>query len=187
MVRLEKVHFRKAAREKWVEDYWFLDFLSQEPAPRWVRMTFLEWTQVLRVLDNVQQSQGGHRIHSQFDSEGPYYGEKYEDVDWASVRIHSERELDKLVDENGKTKPYDLADCDFDGVCTKREYLFGSDYQQTADEVRSGKLDPSDLYDDWKTEPLRDYDDVKDGIYQEVLDNYGIDLWAADDAQDEAA
>ena len=49
-------------------EYFFLDFIEKQPNPRWVRMPFLTWNQVMRVLNDRnaydahlrQQSKKGH-------------------------------------------------------------------------------------------------------------------------------
>jgi hypothetical protein len=150
----------EANRERLVDDYWFLDF-EEKPVPRWVRMSFLTWNQVIRVLSNLQTHQATNRLHNLISNPS------FEDVDWGSVRICSERELDELVDENGNTDTRAKDAAAFVGVCTKREYLFGAFYQGYADMVRSGEIDPAEMHKNWKDEPLVDYDEVEQEIREE--------------------
>jgi hypothetical protein len=165
---MSKKYLIEENKEKITEDFWCLDYGLSDPLPSWVRMPFLTWNQVVRVLSNLGNKQANNRI---FNMRSP----TFEEIDWSSVRIHSERELDELVDEGGNTKN-EIEDCDdFVGVCTKRQYLFGSIYQEAAEDIRSGSLEPSRLIGDWKKEPLVDYDHVVEGIREEILEEYGLD------------
>ena len=64
-----------------------------------------------------------------------------------------------MVDKDGNTQPYDMADEDFEGVGTKREYLFGGLYQKLAENIRSGKTKPKH-YPCETTAELCDFDEV---------------------------
>jgi hypothetical protein len=153
------------------EDRYMLDYWHGGEV-RWVRSPFVTWNQVVRMLGSLQNEQFSHRL-TNFSKPD----ENFVDLDWELVRIHSERELDVMVDEDGKAEdlvPMDEKD-KFVPVCTKREYLFGTLYQNIADQFRSGKKVPDDLNyrNGWSKMPLVDRDDV----IEELRDTYpdGID------------
>ena len=104
-------------------EYFFLDFKEIQPDTKWVRMTFLTWNQVMRVL-NFRNAYDAHlRRQSKKESLADFKG-----CEWVNIRIQRETDLDVITDG-----------------CTLREELFGTFYQETADLVRSGKIKVSDL------------------------------------------
>ena len=132
----QKFDWKTNLEEKSLEDRWFLDYWHVTEC-RWVRSPFLTWNQVVRCLQGLTHEKIRNRLDNMTK-------ETFEEVDWKSVRIHSERELDVMVDENGKTeKPYPN-DEDFAPVCTKRDYLFGSGYGGI-EYLRSGELKEEDI------------------------------------------
>jgi hypothetical protein len=163
----EKFDWMKNVDEKSLEDAWMLDYFDKTDA-RWVRSPFLTWNQVTRILTNLTHRKMRNRIDNMTS-------ETFEDVDWSSVRIHSERELDVMVDENGKKELRNPKDKDykFVPVCNKRTYLFGSGYD-TAEKYRSGKWNPDDMRGwDIPKHCLEDRDDVIADLRDEYPD--GID------------
>ena len=170
----EKFDWKKNVDAKSVEDAWMLDYIDKTDC-RWYRSPFLTWNQVTRVLVNLTHKKIRNRIDNMTK-------ETFEDVDWSSVRIHSERELDVMVDEDGNEEdPYpDDKDYKFVPVCNKRTYLFGEMYDN-AELFRSGKWNPSEFYDwDIPKHILEDRDDVIKDL-RECYPN-GID-WDEYDAE----
>lgn len=168
----EKFDWMKNADEKSVEDAWMLDYFDKTDC-RWVRCPFLTWNQVTRVLTDLTHKKVRNRLTS-------ITKETFEDVDWRTVRIHSERELDVMVDENGNQEdPYPQdKDYKFIPVCTKRVYLFGEMYDN-ADLYRSGEL-TLDIHKNFPNLILKDRDDVIRDLREEYPD--GID-WDDYDAE----
>jgi len=150
----KKFDWMKNVDAKSVEDAWMLDYFDKTDC-RWIRSPFLTWNQVTRVLTNLSHKKITNRIRNMTK-------ETFEDVDWSSVRIHSERELDVMVDEDGNEEdPYpENKDYKFVPVCTKRAYLFGGMYDH-AELYRSGEINPSDVHGwDIPKHTLEDRDDV---------------------------
>ena len=168
----EKFDWMKNADEKSVEDAWMLDYFDKTDC-RWVRCPFLTWNQVTRVLTDLTHKKVRNRLTS-------ITKETFEDVDWRTVRIHSERELDVMVDENGNQEdPYPQdKDYKFIPVCTKRVYLFGEMYDN-ADLYRSGEL-TLDIHKNFTNLILKDRYDVIRDLREEYPD--GID-WDDYDAE----
>ena len=168
----EKFDWMKNADEKSVEDAWMLDYFDKTDC-RWVRCPFLTWNQVTRVLTDLTHKKVRNRLTS-------ITKETFEDVDWRTVRIHSERELDVMVDENGNQEdPYPQdKDYKFIPVCTKRVYLFGEMYDN-ADLFRSGEL-TLDIHKNFPNLILKDRDDVIKELREEYPE--GID-WDDYDAE----
>jgi hypothetical protein len=161
----EKFDWMKNADEKSLEDAWMLDYFDKTDC-RWVRCPFLTWNQVTRVLTDLTHKKIRNRLMS-------ITKETFEDVDWKTVRIHSERELDVMVDEDGNeedTFPKDK-DYKFVPVCTKRAYLFGDRYDH-AELYRSGEL-TLDSHKNFPNLILKDRDDVIRELREEYPD--GID------------
>jgi len=171
----EKFDWVKNLNENRLEDAWMLDYHHVNDC-RWVRMPFLTWNQVIRILDNMGRGRLIHRLDNMLNKEG------FEDVDWSSVRIHSERELDEMVDENGRLEDLYPKDKDykFVPVCNKRAYLFSERYDNV-EMYRSGEIDPNHIRS-WQisTYPLEDADEVIKALREEYPD--GID-WDEYDAE----
>jgi len=167
-------NWEKNVDEKLLEDAWMLDYFDKADC-RWVRVPFLTWNQVTRVLVNLSHKKFRNRLDN-MDKE------HFEEVDWSRVRIHSERELDVMVDEDGNEEDRDPQDKDYKFVpdCTKRVYLFGGMYDNV-EMYRSGKIDPN-LFHNWKIpeERLEDRDDVIKELREEYPE--GID-WDDYDAE----
>ena len=104
-------------------EYFFLDFKEEQPDTKWIRMTFLTWNQVMRVLNSRNAYDAHLRRQSKKESLADFKG-----CEWVNIRIQRETDLDVITDG-----------------CTLREELFGTFYQETADLVRSGKIKVSDL------------------------------------------
>ena len=160
------------------EDYWMVEYSyeSMDEGHRWIRSSFLTWNQVVRMLGNLNERYTSNILKN-------YTDESFENVSWGSVRIQSERDLDEMVDENGKTesemefaKKYDYRWVPF---CSKREYQFGATYQGYADGVRSGMIDPAKQAKGWKDEALCDYEEMMSDLRADYPD--GID-WEEYDA-----
>jgi len=150
----EKFDWKKNADEKTVEDAWMLDYFHKTDC-RWVRVPFLTWNQVTRCLVGLTHEKVRNRIRNMTS-------ETFEDIDWSSVRIHSECELDVMVDEDGNEEdPYpEDKDYKFVPVCTKRAYLFGGMYEHV-EKYRSGEWNSDDMRG-WEIPKhnLEDRDDV---------------------------
>ncbi len=158
---------------KKLEDAWMLDYFDNTDC-RWVRMPYLTWNQVTFILTNLTHKKIRNRIDNMTS-------ETFEEIDWSRVRIHSERELDVMVDENGNIEdPYSKdEEYKFVPVCTKRAYLFGDMYE-VGDAYRSGKIDPFDVHGwDIPKETLTNRDDVITDLRQMYPD--GIDWDAYDE------
>ena len=170
----EKFDWKKNADEKTVEDAWMLDYFDKTDC-RWVRSSFLTWNQVTRILNNLQHRYWRNRLEN-------ITKETFEDVDWSRVRIHSERELDVMVDEDGNEEDRYPKDKDykFVPVCTKRGYLFGGMYDHP-DMYRSGEINLSDVHGwDIPKHTLQDREQVIYDLRAEYPD--GID-WDDYDAE----
>lgn len=163
----KKFDWMKNVDEKFLEDRWMLDYFDKTDC-RWYREPFLTWNQVTRVLTNLTHK----KIRNRLDN---MTSETFEEVDWSRVRIHSERELDVMVDEDGNEEDRSPTDENykFVPVCNKRTYLFGSNYD-IAEMYRSGGLNPDDMHG-WKIpeHALEDRDDVIRELRKEYPD--GID------------
>jgi hypothetical protein len=170
----KKFDWKKNVDEKSLEDRWMLDYFDKTDC-RWVRSPFLTWNQVTRILTNLTHKKIRNRIDNMTS-------ETFQEVDWSRVRIHSERELDVMVDEDGNEEdpfPKD-ENYKFVPVCNKRTYLFSPRYDN-AELYRSGKWNPDDMrgWDIPKT-TLEDRDDVIANLRDEYPD--GID-WDEYDAE----
>lgn len=134
------------------KDYWMLDYIRKDDR-RWVRQGFLTWNQVCNALMSLQWEQENNRMEN-------YSKEGFQDVEWKTIRIHNEKELDVMVDRNGRSeKECSWKKVAFKPVCTKREFLFDDRYQKMADFIRDGEFLPSELNDnipDEKLIPLSD-------------------------------
>jgi hypothetical protein len=163
----KKFDWKKNVDEKSLEDRWMLDYFDKTDR-RWVRSPFLTWNQVTRILTNLTHKQIRNRIENMTS-------ETFQETDWSQVRIHSERELDVMVDEDGNEEdryPKD-ENYKFVPVCNKRGYLFGGMYENI-EHFRSGKWNPDDMRG-WKIpeHALEDRDDVIRELREEYPD--GID------------
>lgn len=170
------------------EDYWMVDYSyeSMDEGRRWIRSSFLRWNQVVRMMANLNERFTSNILKN-------YTDESFENVSWGSVRIQSERDLDEMVDENGKTEsevefakthlPSSVVSLKYDyewfPFCSKREYRFGGTYQGYADGVRSGRIDPAKQAKGWKDESLCDYEELISDLRADYPD--GID-WEEYDA-----
>jgi hypothetical protein len=166
-IKKEKFDWKKNFDEKSLEDRWMLDYFDVTDC-RWVRSPFLTWNQAIRILDNLNNKKFRNRIDNMSN-------ENFEEVDWGSVRIHSERELDVMVDKNGNKEdryPQDK-DYKFVPVCNKRTYLFDDRYS-SVEKLRSGEIDPNRIRG-WKIpeDPLLDRVDVITELREEYPE--GID------------
>jgi len=173
-IKKEQFDWKKEHDENRLEDRWMLDYHHVNDR-RWVRSPFLTWNQVIRILDNLGHGQINNRLENMLN-------EDFEEVDWGSVRIHSERELDVMVDENGRLEDLYPKDKDykFVPVCNKRAYLFSERYDDV-EMYRSGKIDPNHIRS-WQipTHSLEDADEVIKELREEYPD--GID-WDEYDAE----
>ena len=165
------------------EDYWMVDYSyeSMDEGRRWIRSSFLRWNQVVRMMANLNERFTSNILKH-------YTDESFENVSWGSVRIQSERDLDEMVDENGKTE-YEIEvlrmnraktyDYKWVPLCSKREYCFGGTYQGYADGVRGGMINPAKQAKGWKDEALCDYEEMMSDLRADYPD--GID-WEEYDA-----
>ena len=129
------------------QDYWMLDYYLKDDV-RWVRQGFLTWNQVCHALMSLQWKQMNNRMEN-------YSKEGFQDVEWETIRIHNEKELDVIVDRYGRSEDKCLVKkVPFKPVCTKREFLFDERYQNIADHVRCGEISPSELNNNIPDEPL---------------------------------
>lgn len=129
------------------KDYWMLDYYLKEDC-RWVRQGFLTWNQVCHALMSLQWKQENNRIEN-------YSSEGFQDVEWETVRIHNEKELDVMVDRYGRSEDKcSWKKVAFKPVCTKREFLFDDRYQDMAHAIRDGEILPSELNNNIPDEPL---------------------------------
>jgi hypothetical protein len=104
------------------DEYWMLDYLDTEDK-KWVRSSFLTDPQVMVLLIGIRRRNDG-----------------------SNIRVQRETDLDKMVDENGREfSPIHYEDWNWEGAVTKREFLFGTQYQQVAEKVRNGELSPDDF------------------------------------------
>ncbi len=159
--------WEKNVEEKSLEDRWFLDYFHKTDC-RWVRCPFLTLNQVTRVLTNLTHQQIRNRLDNMTS-------ETFEEVDWSRVRIHSERELDVMVDEDGNEEDRSPTDENykFVPVCTKRAYLF-SDRYEVIEHYRSGKWNSDEM--GGRKIPKHALED-RDDVIRELREQYpdGID------------
>ena len=170
----EEFDWKKNLDEKSLEDRWFLDYFHKTQC-RWVRSPFLTWNQVVRCLQGLTHEKIRNRIDNMTK-------ETFEEVDWGRVRIHSERELDVMVDENGLPEDPNPEDenYNFVPVCTKREYHFGAMYDEI-EHFRSGEFTEEDIHGfDIPKSYLEDREDVINDLREQYPD--GID-WDEYDAE----
>ena len=116
-----------------VEDLWMLDYFHKTDC-RWVRVPGLTWNQVIRCLNDLSNQKSQNHFKN-------VMSETFEDIDWSGVRIHSERELDVMVDKDGEEELWNPEDENYKflPLCTKRTSLFGDNYQNTIALYRKGE------------------------------------------------
>ena len=110
---------------EWFKDRWMLDFVEYENGLHkgWKRMPFLTFNQLLLAIRSLRTTQIQDLLH-----------DKQTKIEWKSIRIHSEAELDELVDKDGAI--HTVQD-DWEPICTMREYEFGTLYSSVADDFRT--------------------------------------------------
>ena len=128
---------------------WMLDFgLTENGAYSWIRMPALTWTAVLRQLKYLQSTKFHNACHRKAE------------LDWSSIRIQKETDLDELVDKDGNLVKWS----NNEPVCNLREYLFDDRYEYTRQAFLSGEFDPME---EW-------YKNLEDHLYslEEFKDFY---------------
>lgn len=119
---------------------WMLDYrLTKNGLLKWVRMPALTWNAVMGALHALQSAQIYNEIHRKAE------------LDWSSIRIQKESDLDELVDEDGNEVKW----TNKEPVCTLRQTQFGSLYHGLREDFLNGRFDPM----------TKDYKDLEDPLY----------------------
>lgn len=165
---------QKNAKAKLLEDAWMLDYFDKADG-RWVRSPFLTWNQVIWVLTDLTHKKDRNRMEKM-------YSETFEDVDWGQVRIHSERELDVMVDEDGNEENSysEEEEYMFVPVRTKRAHLFGDMYQNLSQLYREGDKHSAALERDIPKHALKDPDLVIEDLRYDYPDGVDWNKYDAD-------
>jgi hypothetical protein len=131
----------EALHQDAAEDLWFLDYhySDENGYKRWCRHPLLNWNQVTHILARFSQRQNSQLLKSKRYSKNK--------IDWSSIRIQKEKDLDVLVDKDGneQDKNSDKLGADFIPLISKREYLFGSLYECGVQSLRNGSLQLEDI------------------------------------------
>jgi len=175
---------RKINSHEHTPEYWMLDYHFNDGSPTWMRHPFLTWDQVVYRLWNLQMLRRPNNI-KKFTSQG-----HLPTVDWSSLRIQKESDLDAMVDENGDVEDLfpDDENYKFSPVCTMREFLFDDRYQKVADFVRSGVMKPEMLNTHQSTTgELVDPQHFIESLKEDYPDGIDWDEYDADQNQQIAA
>lgn len=131
---------------EWFKDRWMLDFVEYENGLHkgWKRMPFLTFNQLLLAMRSLQNNRTFNLLH-----------DIQTEIEWKSIRVHSEAELDQLVDKDGAI--HTVQD-QWEPICTMREYKFGTLYSDNADDFRINGVkwgdEQYDTYDTLPNDPL---------------------------------
>ena len=116
-------------RNAYMVDYWQT---SPETRAQWVIMPFVSLTTATAVVWSLSNEKLSSHLQSR---RAHLRDDDFEHFEFSSLRIHSEDELDEMVNAQGKH----IEDCDDGDDCepagTLRQHLFGDLYQSIADEV----------------------------------------------------
>ena len=167
---------------------YMVDYMITSPSPRWVRMPFVSLKTATHIVNNLSNKHFHSAIAGLRHFRQNPDADDFEHFEFSSLRIHSEDELDEMVNAQGKH----IEDCDDGDDCepagTLRQHLFGDLCQSIADEV-SG-LSAKELRE-WEEERYPTWFDLehlttREAVMNELRDEYpdGID-WDEYDAEQE--
>ena len=129
---MNKEFKKQMIKETRPRNAYMVDYKITSPLPRWVRMPFVSLSTATAIVWSLSNEHFSSHLQS-FNTH--LRDDEFKHFRFSSLRIHSEDELDELVNAQGKLIRHcgDGDDCEPTG--TLRQNLFGGSYQSVADQM----------------------------------------------------